>query len=633
MIDTKTTPPLTLWLLAALALSLLAVFGATRFDQPALATHGGMDTMAIDMDSAGNSSSAIGSIQQCARINKNGSLDADEDVIDGVIIDVTAQNIPTYNNNGTADPSDDAGGIIGYQYTLNYPSSQFTVDAQQAKTSAVNILAANNTDPTNSILIASEPLPDDNLNNWWDSAALDGAGSVPDGDPESGSGVIDRLTIKADSGLGVVPGQYLLSLSSNAHIDSANSTLVPHTTTVANIAVGQACGTLVTSYGYYHPVTPARVLDTRSFPQGVPAGKVQQNAEITVDVTGVGGVPTTADVSAVVLNVTVTEPSGGYLTIFPSGTTRPLASNLNFVAGQTIPNLVTVKVGADGNVKVYNCCGQTHVIFDVVGWYGGSAGGSLFNALAPARVLDTRSGPQGQPAGIVQQNSTTLVTVKGVGGVPNTSDVTAVVVNTTVTDPTSVGYLTVYPSDQVSPPLASNLNFTAGLTIPNLVIVRVGSVDGKIKVYNCCGQTHVVMDVVGYYSSSSGVVFNSLNPARILDTRTSPQGTPPGKVGQASPVTASVTGTGGVPAIGSGVTAAVINTTVTEPTSGSYLTVYPSDVGSPPLASNLNFSVGQTIPNLVMVKVGAADGKVKIFNCCGQVHVVFDVVGYFAPVP
>ena len=81
------------------------------------------------------------------------------------------------------------------------------------------------------------------------------------------------------------------------------------------------------------------------------------------------GVPASG-VSAVVLNATVTEPtSGSYLTLYPSGASLPFASNLNFSGGQTIPNLVTVKVGADGKVNVYNNKGATHVVLDVAGWY------------------------------------------------------------------------------------------------------------------------------------------------------------------------------------------------------------------------------------------------------------------------
>jgi len=68
--------------------------------------------------------------------------------------------------------------------------------------------------------------------------------------------------------------------------------------------------------------------------------------------------------------VTAVAPSAGsFITVFPSGVTRPIASNLNFGPGQNIPNLVTVKVGQDGNVVVYNDQGTVDVIFDVVGWF------------------------------------------------------------------------------------------------------------------------------------------------------------------------------------------------------------------------------------------------------------------------
>ncbi len=76
-------------------------------------------------------------------------------------------------------------------------------------------------------------------------------------------------------------------------------------------------------------------------------------------------------VSAAVLNVTATQPStAAHLTVFPTGTVAPLASNLNVLAGQTVPNLVVAKVGSDGKVSVYNSSGTTHVVFDVDGWYG-----------------------------------------------------------------------------------------------------------------------------------------------------------------------------------------------------------------------------------------------------------------------
>ena len=379
--------------------------------------------------------------------------------------------------------------------------------------------------------------------------------------------------------------------------------------------------------GYYHPLPPYRVLDTRYGPYGSPAGKMPPNGVVTVDVTGgASGVPG-ADVSAVVLNATVTEPTAaGFLTIYPSRAQRPVASNLNFGLGQTVPNLVTVKVGLDGNIKVYNSSGLTHVIFDVVGWYGSATAGSRFNAVSPFRILDTRSSPQGAPAGKVGAQSNITVDVTGMAGsgVP-ASGVSAVVVNATVTEPTEASYLTVYPSD-AQRPLASNLNFAVGQTVPNLVTVKVGA-DGNVKVFNAAGQTHVIFDVVGWYGSTSGDLFHPLTPNRILDTRTGPQPIPPGKVGSNAEVTIDVTGAGTVPITGP--TSLVVNTTVTAPTAPSYLTVYPSGI-TRPLASNLNFAAGQTVPNLVIVKVGL-DGNVKAYNNNGQTQIIFDAVGYFSP--
>ena len=75
-------------------------------------------------------------------------------------------------------------------------------------------------------------------------------------------------------------------------------------------------------------------------------------------------------VSAVVLNVTVTQTTApSFLTVFPTGEALPLAANLNYVAGQTVPNLVTAKLGANGRISLYNAAGSTHVVADVAGWY------------------------------------------------------------------------------------------------------------------------------------------------------------------------------------------------------------------------------------------------------------------------
>jgi hypothetical protein len=70
------------------------------------------------------------------------------------------------------------------------------------------------------------------------------------------------------------------------------------------------------------------------------------------------------------MNVTVTNTTlSSYLTVWPNLVTRPTASDLNWVAGQTVPNLVIVQLGANGSIDLYNLQGNTDVVLDVVGWY------------------------------------------------------------------------------------------------------------------------------------------------------------------------------------------------------------------------------------------------------------------------
>jgi hypothetical protein len=162
-----------------------------------------------------------------------------------------------------------------------------------------------------------------------------------------------------------------------------------------------------------------------------------------------------------------------------------------------------------------------------------------------------------------------------------------------------------------------------GQDIPNLVVAKVGA-NGSVTVYNNAGSVDVIFDVVGWYAPSPS--FTALTPARILDTRTAVGGHP-AKVGSQETAAVTVTGVGGVPA--SGVAAVVMNVTATEASASTWLTVFPT--GAPrPNASNLNVVPNQDVPNLVVAKVGA-DGKVNLFNNQGAVHVIFDVVGWYAP--
>jgi PKD repeat protein len=372
------------------------------------------------------------------------------------------------------------------------------------------------------------------------------------------------------------------------------------------------------------PLSPDRVLDTRSG-TGAPKAKVGPDGQVSLTVaTAQDGVPADG-LRAVVLNVTVTNPTAAsFLTVYPDGSDRPATSNLNFTAGQTVPNLVTVPVGADGKVDFYNHVGTVDVIADVQGYYRTATNPEAANPYpagylvgqAPRRLLDTRNAV-GASRGPLAGGKPLTVNVLSAPGVPQGAPIRAVVLNVTATNPSGAGNLVVYP-DNTTPPGASNLNFTAGQTIANSVIVPVPP-DGGIDFLNHAGTVDALADVQGYYTGGPGGAFVPVTPTRLLNTHST--GT---ALGANTTRTLQVAGTAGVPADAS---AAVLNTTVTNGTANSFLTVYP-DGTTLPAASNINFSAGQTIPNMVTTSIGA-NGKVDFYNHVGSVDVLADLFGYF----
>ena len=119
----------------------------------------------------------------------------------------------------------------------------------------------------------------------------------------------------------------------------------------------------------FQPIVPVRIMDTRAG-VGTPAGPLGAGETRALVVAGQAGIP--ADAVAVALNVTVTEPTAtSYLTVWPDGGAMPTASNVNFIAGQTIANMVTVGLGG-GQIDLFNFAGDAHVVVDVTGWYTGT---------------------------------------------------------------------------------------------------------------------------------------------------------------------------------------------------------------------------------------------------------------------
>jgi subtilisin family serine protease len=378
-------------------------------------------------------------------------------------------------------------------------------------------------------------------------------------------------------------------------------------------------------------VSPRRVLDSRV---GTGGYNVAWAPGDTRSVSLQDAVP--AGTRAVVLNVTVTEPTGGgYATLWPSGSAMPLVSSLNWQAGDTAANLVTVPLPEPGGrwdrqVSIYSPAGRAHFIADIVGYYSDDAPGqSAFVSKGPVRVLDSRDGT-GTKVGRWADNGETRDLWVGTGSPANLPDsATAVVLNLTQTNAARGGYATAYPSGEPQP-LASNLNWATGSTRANLVTVKIGA-NRRVSLY--ANGTDLIADVVGYYtsdaSSPAAATLRPLPPTRIVDSRTGLGGysTAWGTGTQRSvQVTGMVGESSNSVSVPTTAKAVVVNVTAANTTAPSWMTVWSSSKPRP-YASNLNWNTGQVVPNMAIVEVGT-DGRINLYNAGGSVAVIVDIVGF-----
>ena len=240
------------------------------------------------------------------------------------------------------------------------------------------------------------------------------------------------------------------------------------------------------------PLSPNRILDTR-IGVGAPAARVAAGAPLVLDILGRGGVPGTG-VDSVVLNVTSVGPSAtGWLTAWPTGVAKPHVANLSYRQGEIIPNMIICKVGPDGRINLEASAGDLELVADVVGCY--SASGAGMQPLAPARLLDTRTGA-GAPQGPVGPGQEIVLSVGGSGGVP--ANASAAIINLTGIRASEQTFLTAYPDGETMPTAAS-LNPAAGMINGNLIIAKLGA-GGRVRIYNDRGALDLTADVTGYFA-------------------------------------------------------------------------------------------------------------------------------------
>ena len=271
---------------------------------------------------------------------------------------------------------------------------------------------------------------------------------------------------------------------------------------------------------------------------------------------------------------------------------------------------------------------------------------------APVRVCDTRStsaaGGADVTSGVTGQcnNSGTALTSGGVLAVNIPTSVVpsgagAVALTVTAIGSSAPGYLTVYPATGSAPStLVSNLNFTSGQNVANMVTVGTSST-GAVDIYNGAhsGSLDVAVDVAGYYAaptSTTGDPYTAITPTRVADTRCATS-TASGDcsalpasnatlptVGSGQSINVQVAGVNGIP---SSATAVSLDVAETNATAASFLTAYPTGA-TQPTASNLNWAPGNTLASQVVASVGTG-GDATLFNHAGNVDFVVDVTGYY----
>lgn len=343
----------------------------------------------------------------------------------------------------------------------------------------------------------------------------------------------------------------------------------------------------------YQPVDPIRVIDTRQTGQRLAAG-----ATLTVDLAALAPAQVGTDTAAVAVNLTAAAPAAaGYLTVWPCGTDRPVASSVNFLPAQNRGAQATTLLGAGRTLCVFSNA-PTDVIVDLQGVFVPSAG-LRFDPVTPARKVDTR-----------QTGRASTIVVQAPPGAA------AVAATLTVTGGNTAGFLSAFPCSGTVPNV-SNVNWLAGETIAGAAFVPVAG-DGTFCVFTSA-PTDVIVDVTGVFSATSDLRFTPVTPTRVLDTRFGTGGWR-GRQGVGQTIEVNV-----APAAAVAVTGTI---TMIDPGLDNYLTG--TICGQPPgTTSSVNAARATVIAN--SLTVGLSPGGDLCVAALFSAHTLFDTTGWWAP--
>ena len=246
-----------------------------------------------------------------------------------------------------------------------------------------------------------------------------------------------------------------------------------------------------------------------------------------------------------------------------------------------------------------------------------------FVAVTPCRLIDTRLTGGPIPGGTFRSFP---IPQEGGCNIPDTA--AAYSLNVTVVPHGQLGYLTIWPTGEGRPVVAT-LNSLDGRIKADAAIVAAGT-NGAVSVY-VTQTTNVILDINGYFAAASGstLAFYPLTPCRVADTRNSsyPQGLGPpylsGGQERDFPILAATSCN--IPASAA---AYSLNFSVVPHGALYYMTVWPTGE-SRPVVSTLNDIPGTIIANAAIVPAGAS-GDISVYPT-NDTDLVIDINGYFAP--
>ena len=371
------------------------------------------------------------------------------------------------------------------------------------------------------------------------------------------------------------------------------------------------------------PITPCRVVDTRGT-HGAFGGPAISGGTSRDFAIPQGGCSIPATARAYALNATVV-PHGplSYLTVWPTGATRPVVSTLNSPDGRTKANATITPAGTYQAVSVY-ASNTTDVVLDISGYFVQDSSAYAFFPLTPCRVVDTRNANNalGGPALQNGQQRDFPVLQATACNIPSSAQAYSFNVTALPQRGQPLGYVTTWPAGS-SRPVVSTLNAPTGTNTANAAIVPAGT-GGDIMAYASGNNTDLIIDINGYFApaniGANPMSLYNLTPCRVLDTRQVPPGTP--FTGERT-----VNVAGSPCSVPLSATSYVLNATVVPTGPLGYLTLWP-DGQLQPLVSTLNAGDGAITSNMAIVPT--ANGSLDAYTA-GLTQLILDISSYFAP--